>query len=111
MKKVVIEGWRTDRGCSLTVDGQPLVMKIALHSPTGFEWGYGGSGPAETSFYILTAVAVARDWKDLCVPIWLYQQFKWDFVAKWEGNHIKEFIDIDAWFKKQKWDGKVGEMK
>ena len=29
---------------------------IVRHSPTGFEWGYGGSGPAELALNILAAI-------------------------------------------------------
>jgi len=100
MKNNVIEGKRTDKGCTLTIDGHPLAH-VVKHSPTGMEWGYGGSGPADTALSILNW---ALDGKD--VPVYLYQKFKWDFVAKWHGNDIKEFIDIDAWLKKQEAKGR-----
>ena len=32
-----------------------------LHSPTGFEWGYGGRGPAELALNILPAATGDRD--------------------------------------------------
>src|SRR5947208_17013535 len=54
-------GTRTDQGCDVVVhkDGasRPLVPRNDLrnHSPTGFEWGYGGSGPAQL------ALALAAD--------------------------------------------------
>lgn len=31
----------------------PLYLNEVNHSPTGFEWGYGGSGPAQLSYAIL----------------------------------------------------------
>jgi hypothetical protein len=31
----------------------PLRLDLANHSPTGFAWGYGGSGPAQLSLAIL----------------------------------------------------------
>ena len=31
----------------------PLYLHIRNHSPTGFEWGYGGSGPAQLALAIL----------------------------------------------------------
>lgn len=31
----------------------PLRLEIFNHSPTGFEWGYGGSGPAQLALAIL----------------------------------------------------------
>jgi hypothetical protein len=56
------EGRRTPDGCVVTVsegggDPRPLDPRFDLHnhSPTGFEWGYGGSGPAQL------ALALAAD--------------------------------------------------
>jgi hypothetical protein len=44
------------------------------HSPGGFEWGYGGSGPAQL------AVAICSElWPDLWTRI--YQDFKWMYLA------------------------------
>ncbi|MGC9084405.1 MAG: DUF6166 domain-containing protein, partial [Anaerolineae bacterium] len=37
---------------AVTVDGRPL-QHIVRYSPTGFEWGYGGSGPADLALSIL----------------------------------------------------------
>lgn len=31
----------------------PLRLELYNHSPTGFEWGYGGSGPAQTALALL----------------------------------------------------------
>jgi hypothetical protein len=60
----------------------------ARHSPNGFEWGYGGSGPAELARYLTYGVArhiqLPRDqWDDLD-----YQQVKWEVVARvpWDGG-------------------------
>lgn len=39
-------------GAIITVDGQPL-RHVVRHSPTGMEWGYGGSGPADLALSIL----------------------------------------------------------
>lgn len=56
------QGTRTPDGCQVVVleDGKeprPLDPRLDLrnHSPTGFEWGYGGSGPAQL------ALALAAD--------------------------------------------------
>ena len=48
-------GVRTDAGCVVTVDGKPLGPRLDLfnHSPTGFEWGYFGSGPAQLALAIV----------------------------------------------------------
>jgi Family of unknown function (DUF6166) len=46
------------------------------HSPTGFEWGYQGSGPAQLAFEILFDVFEDADlaWR-------LHQQFKRECIA------------------------------
>jgi len=56
------EGNRTPEGCVVTVregggEPRPLAPRLDLrcHSPTGFEWGYPGSGPAQL------ALALAAD--------------------------------------------------
>jgi hypothetical protein len=49
------EGRRQGYAAIVTVDGRPLNPRLDLwnHSPTGFEWGYGGSGPAQLALAIL----------------------------------------------------------
>lgn len=44
------------RSCTVQVDGQNLPPRYDLrnHSPSGFEWGYNGSGPAQLALAILT---------------------------------------------------------
>jgi uncharacterized protein DUF6166 len=61
--------------------GAPLGHRLDLqnHSPTGFEWGYGGSGPSQLALAIL-ADFLEDDAKALA---W-YQPFKWRTVAQWE---------------------------
>lgn len=48
---------------------------IVYHSPDGFEWGYGGSGPADLARSILADVAGLR------VADALYQEFKSEVIA------------------------------
>ena len=68
-------------------DGQksePLPLRLDLfnHSPTGFSWGYCGSGPAQLALALL-ADALGDD--DLAVR--LHQAFKFRVVACWpEGE-------------------------
>jgi len=59
-------------------DGRVLKMlrHQKLHSPTGIEWGYGGSGPADLALSLLMdALNDRRRAKAL------HQAFKWDIVA------------------------------
>lgn len=61
-----------------------VIRKYVVHSPTGFEWGYGGSGPADLAFNIL-AMFIPDYWA------WVYHQdFKWEFIAQMpkEGDVI-----------------------
>ena len=51
-------------------------QRICNHSPGGFAWGYGGSGPAQL------ALAVLLHFVDERTALSRYQDFKWDFVAK-----------------------------
>ena len=68
-------------------DGQkseplPLRLDLVNHSPAGFSWGYGGSGPAQLALALL-ADALGDD--DLAVR--LHQAFKFRVVACWpEGE-------------------------
>ena len=45
---------------------------IRNHSPDGFNWGYGGSGPAQLALAVTLEVTGKPDG---------YQQFKWDLIA------------------------------
>lgn len=61
-------------------DPYPLPHKVR-HSPTGFAWGYGGSGPADLARSILA------DHLGYVPSPGIYQQFKFHFVASWAQGH------------------------
>jgi hypothetical protein len=68
-------------------------LRLRNHSPDGFEWGYGGSGPAQT------ALALLLDYtRDRALALSLYQAFKCKVVAtlgsEWEltGTEIREAV-------------------
>ncbi len=72
--------------------GKPL-KQIVRHSPTGMQWGYGGSGPADLALSILTDVFAGRvELADL-----YYQDFKMDFVAGWGNEWIVTEATINDW--------------
>ena len=73
------EGRREGHATDVTVNGHPLNPRLDLwnHSPTGFEWGYGGSGPAQLSLALL-----ADHFGDSQKAVELHQSFKWAVVAK-----------------------------
>lgn len=73
------EGYRTKAGVIVTVDGESLDPRLDLrnHSPSGLEWGYAGSGPAQLALAIL-----ADHLNDDQKALQLYQGFKFAVVAK-----------------------------
>ena len=73
------EGRREGYAADVTVNGRPLNPRLDLwnHSPTGFEWGYGGSGPAQLALALL-ADHFGNDQQ----AVELHQPFKWAVVAK-----------------------------
>ena len=74
------EGRRQGYAVDVTVNGHPLNPRLDLynHSPTGFEWGYCGSGPAQLALAIL-----ADHCGDDERAFNLYHRFKWAVVAGW----------------------------
>lgn len=63
---------RTDKGSA------PLRLRLDLrkHSPAGFEWGYGGSGPAQLALALL-ADCLCDDHRAVA----LHQDFKFKIVS------------------------------
>lgn len=78
----------------MTVDGEPLAYRYDLlsASPSGFEWAYGGSGPAQLAIAIL---AHAYDDQVACQH---YQRFKREVVAHLphDGWTLRKMA-LDAW--------------
>jgi len=58
---------------------RPLRLRLDLfnHSPTGFEWGYGGSGPAQLALALLADVL-----GDDYLAVRLHQRFKFRVVGR-----------------------------
>jgi len=80
--------------CTVRVDGEPLDTRYDLlsASPSGFEWGYGGSGPAQLSIALL---AHAYD-EEFAADN--YQSFKREVVSELpEDGWTLNFTDLDAW--------------
>jgi hypothetical protein len=96
----VYRGTRTEQGCAVAVEeggaSRPLDPRLDLrkHSPTGFEWGYSGSGPAQLAL-ALAADVLGDD--DRAQDV--YQRLKFKLVAGlpregWEltGDRIRAAI-------------------
>lgn len=89
---------RDEDGLHVTVNGNTVPLQPSLkvwnHSPSGFEIGYGGSGPAQLALAILLLYADKR------TASMLHQEFKWGVLAdpqyRDENQGVIE-IDIPAW--------------
>lgn len=55
----------------------PVMLDHVNHSPDGFAWGYGGSGPAQLAYAILFDVTNDADKSQQ-----FYQDYKWAVVAR-----------------------------
>jgi hypothetical protein len=74
-----VEGFLDDRVVLRRDPDGTVVTNVphrnVYHSPCGYEWGYGGSGPADLALNILMAILPENEaWN-------LHQDFKWKFVA------------------------------
>lgn len=81
----VYRGARSKLGATVTVDCRVLSpatsLRLANHSPDGFEWGYLGSGPTQLALALLLDFTGDRDLAERC-----HQEFKWQVVAHWDGD-------------------------
>ena len=80
------------------VDGTATatVAHAERHSPSGIEWGYAGSGPADLARSVLLALA------DEATAERLYQAFKAGVIARvpWAGGVLRA-ADVRAWIAAQ----------
>lgn len=56
-------------------------LKLSNHSPTGFEWGYGGSGPAQLALALLLHAT-----GDAKVALAYHQRFKFAYVGHFPSD-------------------------
>jgi len=67
--------------CRTSIAGVERPLKhLVRHSPTGFNWGYGGSGPADLARSLLA------DFLGFDPPAAVYQAFKFDVLAHLPGD-------------------------
>ena len=85
-----IQGFAADR--SVRVDGTLLSpdrsQRVRNHSPDGFSWGYGGSGPSQLALALCLASGVPVDDAQRH-----YQKFKFQIVA---AEPMDQDFDIDV---------------
>jgi len=92
--------YRGEEYVTLSCDGQliPLSesLKLRNHSPTGFEFGYGGSGPSQL------ALAILLDCVGEKLALGFYQDFKFQFVSTEQGDELVIYEDeIKAWIQER----------
>ena len=93
-------GWQNDIRCSRSVDEEAHVdipWRYWFHSPTGMEFGYAGSGPADLALNILAL------WLPLYYAWKWHQKFKFAFVSVLprEGGVIPR-KDVLEWIELQR---------
>jgi hypothetical protein len=85
---------------TVTKDGQILSpapsQEVWNHSPDGFQWGYGGSGPAQLALALLLDVTGDRELSSR-----LHQSFKREFVAAWGDAWEMTGEEIKTWVRNQ----------
>ncbi len=72
---------------------------VCRHSPDGFNWGYGGSGPSDLALSILNDFTWSGEVAEM-----LYQSFKWEFIAQLKRDEwILRGEDIHNWIVRTLW--------
>ena len=116
-KTVSWEGRRTEHGTVVErVDElgerSTFPQRVVYHSPTGFEWGYGGSGPSDLALNILADVAgfegtwrYDRDRQEDLEPEWvwgLHNAMKFDLIASQPQHQLLlSRIEVERWLEQK----------
>jgi hypothetical protein len=87
--------------CGKIIEPLPLHLELRNHSPTGFEWGYMGSGPSQLALALLyealknerAARAIAFDFKreiltQLNYDAWVLSESE---IRAWADTQLLEF--------------------
>ena len=74
---------------TVTLNGQPLdpCNDIVNHSPDGFNWGYGGSGPAQLAL----AMMCSEYGPDVALHPISYDLLKWRLISALPKDEVFEF--------------------
>ena len=85
-------------------EGPKDLRHICRHSPDGFQWGYGGSGPSDLALSIMVdfferqGLEFALKSAGTC-----YQDFKWEFIAGIKENtFVITEEQVNEWIKKRR---------
>ena len=84
-------------GIQIDINKTHNLGSLTKHS-YDFNWGYGGSGPAQTALAILYTL-YGKD-----VALRYYQDFKWDMIAPLEQacDFTMAISDIEAWMERER---------
>lgn len=99
-RTIVLEGEYNDTDWYSTVrlNGELLTphrsLRVRNHSPTGFAWGYGGSGPAQLSLAVCLAMGLDEE-----RALRVYQHFKSDWIQHLGRESFRIEIPWDEWLK------------
>lgn len=105
------DGFLLDRGEDGTVETN-VPHTITYHSPDGYEFGYGGSGPADLALNIVECLlrrmkhSGPRQMKGkasegFAASYLLYQDFKRDFIAPAKPGTVIKYDVAEHWIKKR----------
>lgn len=91
MKTINLKGDYETR--NVWLNGVPLMpersQKVCNHSPDGFAWGYGGSGPSQLALAILLEICEDETAKKH------YMDFKWKEIATLPKENFEKEIIIN----------------
>jgi hypothetical protein len=90
------EVWVSENGFDKPLDPGPS-LKVKIHSPDGFNWGYRGSGPSQLALALLLDVT-----GDEYNSETFYQEFKDEFVSRWGDTWEANEDQIKFWFEEKK---------
>ncbi|MGH9158161.1 MAG: DUF6166 domain-containing protein [Acidimicrobiales bacterium] len=93
-----------------------LLKHVELHSPDGFQWGYGGSGPADLALAILIDHLGEEPTGEelrhgLSLAERLHQDFKWAFVTRFGNDWSLTSEAIEAWLLSPETAAKVEDYR
>lgn len=71
-------------------------QRLVNHSPDGFNWSFGGSGPAQLALALLLDATTDPE-----KALSHYQHFKWEKVAGWGNEWSITRSEILLWIEEQ----------
>jgi len=92
--------YRGEEYVTLSCDGRLIPLSESLahrnHSPTGFEFGYAGSGPSQL------ALAILLDCVGKKLALAFYQDFKFQFVSPEQSDELVIYeSEIKEWIQER----------